>query len=289
MAMRRVSVISATAASSASSPSSAARSIEPALPARSAPRAIAIATSTPLRMPPLAIRVPRGAASRASRIASAVGSPQSAKAPATRARTGSGIRCRSTSLQDVPPAPATSTAATPASKSATTRSGAMPQPTSLTMTGTSREAQSASILRKSPANRVSPSGWSASWSGLRCSTRASASSRSTIRRQAASPTPRLSWTAPRLASRGTSGQRSRTAKVASTSGCSSSTRQEPRPIATRWRCAAAARVRLIWRARGVPPVMHEKRRGASSRRPRKDVSRLTDSRSISGRARWTKR
>ena len=60
--------------------------------ARSAPRAIAIATSTPVRIPPLAIRVPRGATSRASRIASAVGSPQSAKAAATRARTGSAIR-----------------------------------------------------------------------------------------------------------------------------------------------------------------------------------------------------
>ena len=71
-------------------------------------------------MPPLAISVPSGATDRASTIACAVGMPHAANVPATRARQGSAIRWRSTSLHEVPPAPATSTAATPASKSART-------------------------------------------------------------------------------------------------------------------------------------------------------------------------
>ena len=127
------------------------------LPTISAPNAIALATSRPPAIPPLATIVSTGATSRARRKHSAVGIPHPANAAATRARQGCAIRCRSTSLHDVPPAPATSIAATPASNNARTASGPTPQPTSFTTTGKSTAAQSAAILSSRPRKHVSPS------------------------------------------------------------------------------------------------------------------------------------
>ena len=125
-----------------------------------------------------------------------------------------------------------------------------------------------------PANAVFPDVCSASCSGLRWSTSASARRVRSSPRQSSTVTPRLSWTAPRFASRGTSGAMSRTSKVGSTSGRSSSTLHDPRPMASRCACAARASRRLISRACSVPPVMHDTRSGAPTGRPRKPRARV---------------
>src|SRR5579884_1838095 len=289
MATRSTPVSSAARSRTARAPWTEARRKGPAMPTRSAPSAIALATSITVRMPPLAKTGARPAARRARRRASAVEMPQPAKAAATRERTGSSIRCRSTSDQEVPPAPATSTAATPAASSSPTVSGARPQPTSFTTTGTSRRRHRSAIRSSRPAKQPSPSGCTASWSGFRCSTRASAPRRSTSRRQSSAVTPLLSWTAPRLAKSSTSGASGRTSKVSRTSGCSSRTRPEPSPMAKPASWATPARVRLMRRASSVPPVIDEIRSGASSRRPNSRVEVSTWSRSSSGSARCRKR
>src|SRR5919204_5676132 len=273
----------------ASTPPAAARRNGPASPTRSAPSATALATSTPSRTPPLANSRASGATRRACRSASAVGTPQPANAAAMRWRQGSPSRCRSTSLQAVPPAPATSTAATPASSSARTTSGARPQPTSLATTGRSRRSASSPMRPSRPRNDVSPSSCTASCSGFRCSTSASASSVSRRRRQSSVPMPRLSWIAPRFASSSPFGTRGRTLNDGRTSGCSSRTRPDPRPMGSPSALAASASVALIRPASGVPPVMHEIRTGAASSRPNTVVEVRTSSRSSSGSARCRKR
>ena len=141
----------------------------------------------PLRTPPLAKTGVPGAASLASRRASTVEMPQPANAPATRARTGSSMRWRSTSLQLVPPAPATSIAQTPASTSRRATFAPMPLPTSLTITGTPTRAHTCSMRLSSPLKLVLPSGCTASWSALRCKISASASIISTARRHSSTP------------------------------------------------------------------------------------------------------
>src|SRR4051794_38907266 len=151
-----------------------------ASPAATAPSARHFATSTPSRTPPLAITGSAGAAWRASRSASAVGTPQSANARATSPARSS--RRPSTSAQFVPPAPATSTAATPARDSSATSAPSMPKPTSLTTTGSGATAATTSAIRSAtPAKHGSPSGCTASWIGFRWTLSPSASSRSTSR------------------------------------------------------------------------------------------------------------
>ncbi len=146
----------------------AARRKGEAMPTRSAPKASALTASMPVRMPPEA---KTGTASpmalRTHCRLTAVGMPQSANARANRLQWASGARWYSTSLHEVPPAPATSMAATPASTSARATSPEMPQPTSLTMTGTSNARQTASILDRSPVQFQLPSGCRASCKGLR--------------------------------------------------------------------------------------------------------------------------
>ena len=84
-------------------------------PAKSAPRAIALATSIPFRSPPEAIKGIVESTRRIVLMHSAVGSPQSAKVLPKRLCKGLTARSLSTFAQDVPPAPATSMALTPAS------------------------------------------------------------------------------------------------------------------------------------------------------------------------------
>jgi hypothetical protein len=103
---------------------------------------------------------------RASASATAVGTPQSANGCATAPAAGS--RRPSTSAQFVPPAPATSTAATPASHSAATSAPSMPKPTSLTTTGSGASRATVAAIRSiAPLKCGWPSGWTASWIGLR--------------------------------------------------------------------------------------------------------------------------
>ena len=152
-----------------------------AIPAISAPRAMALATSSPERIPPLAISGRSGAPFFAISSDCAVGIPHAEKEPAMLLPFSSGARCRSTSLQDVPPAPATSIAITPAFDSLSTASSEIPKPTSFTTTGTDSVRHTPSIFSNKPEKLVLPSGCSASCSGLRCRIRASASIISTAR------------------------------------------------------------------------------------------------------------
>ena len=79
--------------------------------------------------------------------------PHPANASATSLPCSVGMRCSSTWLHDVPPAPATSIAHTPASHSLRAASAEMPQPTSLAITGTPTSRHTCSILRQ-PAREV---------------------------------------------------------------------------------------------------------------------------------------
>ncbi len=202
------------------------------MPTRSAPSASAFATSRPGRMPPLAMSVSPERPRAPDQAASAVGIPQPANSPATRARHGSSIRCRSTSLHDVPPAPARSTAATPASNSARTSLAAMPQPTSLTTIGNSARSQSAAIFcEQSGEARVAL--------GLQRLLQRIQVQHQRIRAEQIDESAAIvgavtlfSCTAPRLASSTTSGASARTSNVSSESSDSISARPEPRPIAS---------------------------------------------------------
>src|SRR5215472_9644082 len=118
---------------------------------------------------------------------------------------------------------------------------------------------------------------------------ASARRRSTNRRQSSTVTPLLSWTAPRLANSRTSGATARTSNVSSTSGCSSSTRLDPSPMARPAPCATSASAWLISLASAVPPVMEEMSSGAARRRPNSSADVSTWSRSSSGSAWCVKR
>ena len=137
--------------------------------------AIALAASSPCFRPPLAISGNWGAARWVAISASAVGMPHSEKARASSTSSGRSRRNASTRAKLVPPMPATSIAATPAWASWAATGPEMPQPTSLTITGTGSSAHSVAIFSVNPLKLWSPSGWSASCSGLRCSTSASAS------------------------------------------------------------------------------------------------------------------
>ena len=104
-----------------------------------------------VRMPPLAINGRPGAARRTISSASAVGMPQSANALASRRSDSVDARWFSTSLHDVPPEPATSMAATPASSQPARRSlSLMPQPTSFATTGTPTSRQTCLDLAQQP-------------------------------------------------------------------------------------------------------------------------------------------
>ncbi len=130
---------------------------------------------------------------------------------------------------------------------------AMPQPTSLTITGTSTAAATSPIGRSARRSAVVPSGCSASWSGFAWSTSASASIMRTTRRQRSMPSParaaarRRGWRAAARRGPARAPGRSRPAPASSRAA-----RCEPTPIATPAACAAAARRRLISRAALAP-------------------------------------
>ena len=65
----------------------------------------------------------------------------------------------------------------------------MPQPISLTTTGTPSSRTTSPIFGSSPEKLHCPSGWIASWSGFRWRTRASAPIISTACRHSATPIP----------------------------------------------------------------------------------------------------
>ena len=278
-----------SSSSRAASPSTAARRNGAARAAASAPRAMQVAASRPLRRPPDAITRPSGKPRRQATTLSAVGMPHSWKVAATRRITGSAIRCRSTWLHEVPPAPAASTPATPASARARATFSAMPQPTSFTSTGTPMLATTSAIRLTTPAKRGVPSGCSASCRGFVWSTRASASIISTARRQRSRAPGSRSWETPRLATSGTLGASSRTWNDSASAASSRAARCEPTPTATPHASAARARRRLICAPRSTPPVMHEITSGARTGRPSRVARASTSSRSSSGSAWWTRR
>ena len=80
----------------------------------SAPSAITLAMSIPVLKPPLAIKGMSGAMFLTCNKESTVGIPQSVKLGATSRWIHFSARYISTRLQEVPPAPATSKAVTPA-------------------------------------------------------------------------------------------------------------------------------------------------------------------------------
>ena len=181
--VRSSETVTSTVSNTASAETTAALRKGPAIPASRAPSAIVLATSSPLRNPPLATMGKCGAPWRTIWMDSAVGIPQSLKVVATRRRVSVSARCISTWLQLVPPAPATSMAAIPASASRRASSCEKPQPTSFATTGTSSFLHTASTLSSSPAKLVLPSGWSASCKALKWRNKALASTISTARRQ----------------------------------------------------------------------------------------------------------
>ena len=95
-----------------------------------------------------------------------------------------GRRCDSTAIQEVPPAPDTSMAPTPAASSRRATAGEMPQPVSLTSTGRPSSRASRSMVAAAPRKSRSPPGWASSWPGLRWTQRASAPTRSMTSRTA---------------------------------------------------------------------------------------------------------
>ena len=121
-----------------------------AKPAISAPRAIALATSKPLRKPPEAIKGTSGSCSRILAIQSAVGIPQSPNVCPKRRCKEVSARSLSTIAQDVPPAPATSIACTPTAISFSAIVAEIPLPTSLAITGTGKSLHKSDILSSNP-------------------------------------------------------------------------------------------------------------------------------------------
>jgi len=87
--MRNWSIITANRSWTFAASTMAGFSRGAAWPTRVAPMAMALAASTPLRMPPLANSVRSGKAARASNKASAVGIPQAPKPKATSRRAAS--------------------------------------------------------------------------------------------------------------------------------------------------------------------------------------------------------
>ena len=154
-----------------------------AMPAMSAPSASAFAASTPERMPPLPMTWTPGTAAN-WRIDSGVGSPQSAKRSPSAT---SSARAASIRAQLVPPTPAVSRIRTPTLASSRPTAAEMPQPISLTTTGTSSASTTRAIFGSRPRKFSCPSGCSASCRALRCSTRASASTMSTATRHSSMP------------------------------------------------------------------------------------------------------
>ena len=176
-----------TSNSNASSDSAAARRKGMAKPARSAPKAKTFAASKPVRSPPEAIKGRVGAIARTAVTQSAVGYPQSRKVRPNRRCKGSVARPLSTWAQDVPPAPATSIAATPVSNSRFAIGPAMPLPTSFAMTGTGKRLHTCSILDSRLEKLRSPRVCTASWRGFKCKIKASASRISTTRWHCSTP------------------------------------------------------------------------------------------------------
>ena len=105
--------------------------------------------------------------------------PQSRKVSPSLACKGFSALSPSTLAQEVPPAPATSIAAIPASISLTAITPEIPFPTSLAMIGTGNLAASWLIFSNKLRKFVSPLGWIHSCSGLICRIKASASRIST--------------------------------------------------------------------------------------------------------------
>jgi hypothetical protein len=89
--------------------------------------------------------------------------------------------------QLVPPTPATSMVRTPMRASCSRSRAEMPQPISFAITGTSSSRATFGHLGSRLAKLPLPSGCSASCSGFRCSTNASAPIISTARRQCSTP------------------------------------------------------------------------------------------------------
>ena len=118
-----------------------------------------------------------GAALRARISASVVGMPQPAKDAATRARTGSLMRWRSTSLHDVPAGAGDVDRGNPGIEESRDQVvGDAPADLLDDHRCTEVPRTRAAMRASSPPNAVLPDGCSASCSGFRCSTRASARS-----------------------------------------------------------------------------------------------------------------
>ncbi len=80
-------------------------------------------------------------------------------------------------------------AATPLASRALATSAEIPQPTSLAITGTLKRSASSASLSKRDGPPGLPSACTTSWSGLRCTARASASIMATRRSRASSGRP----------------------------------------------------------------------------------------------------
>ena len=141
--------------------------IPAARPQMSAPRRIALAASMPVLSPPDAMTTAEGQAARTSRIAVAVGIPQSRNAEAMAFSSQCSARSASTAAQLVPPAPATSSTVTPQARSRRASVADSPQPTSLTTTGTARARAMRSMDERTPVQSRSPPACTASCRGFK--------------------------------------------------------------------------------------------------------------------------
>src|SRR5690625_800754 len=132
----------------ASSDSVAACNNVLANPTTLAPIVIAFAASNPVFIPPLATIGTLGSSLFTDTIQSFVGIPQLLKASAACFLKGSSVLNFSTWLQEVPPAPATSIYEIPTSYNFLATVPSIPNPTSLTPTGTDNSRQTFSIFGK---------------------------------------------------------------------------------------------------------------------------------------------
>ena len=138
----------------------------------------------------------------------AVGMPHS-RSIAPTARWRADPRSASTPGQVVPPAPDASTHSTPAARSRASVTGDKPQPVSFAITGTRSASTSAAIVSMPPRKSRSPSSWTSSCAGFKCTHSASAPTASTSSATAAVPNARA-CTTPTFPSSATSGASSRT-------------------------------------------------------------------------------
>src|SRR3984957_12517999 len=183
--------------------------------------------------------------------------------------------------QSLPPAPATSIAATGNSPDGPVNSAIaavpMPWPTSLSSTGYSNAPATWRSRSSDPEKSPSPSRWTASCSGLVCTASASAPTRFSAF-EISSTAAAVSCARPILPNNNTSGATSRTVKLdaaCSPNALSSMIRCEPSIIPMPSRCAASARFLLIVPDSSAPPVIAPTRIGARKGTPRKLVDRST--------------